>query len=137
MTEYDAYNELCCYTLTHTDRAFIHQHVVDAYAAQSAQATDKPIKLTIALVGLYLHLEHQFTGRQVQLAHMKMARKKHDWPAFELPELRGDITAINVLAFPPGPQRDGAIDDWCLSVWTAYAHHRSTLHELLDSFEVI
>jgi hypothetical protein len=31
---YDAYNELCCYTLAHGDASFIHQHVVDAFAAR-------------------------------------------------------------------------------------------------------
>ena len=63
--ETTAYHELCCYTLTHGDPAFIHQHVVDAYAAQDASNTDNPIRLTFALVGLYLHVERGFTGRQV------------------------------------------------------------------------
>lgn len=33
-SEPDAYNQLRCYTLVHGDPAFIHQHVVDAFAAQ-------------------------------------------------------------------------------------------------------
>jgi hypothetical protein len=53
----DAYHELCGYTLTHGDAAFIHQHVVDAFAAQHADAHSKPIGITFALAGLYLHLE--------------------------------------------------------------------------------
>jgi uncharacterized protein DUF5946 len=60
---------LSAYTLTHSDPAFIHQHVVDAFAAQSADDTTKPITLTFALVGLYLHVEKGRTGRRVQLVH--------------------------------------------------------------------
>jgi hypothetical protein len=34
MTNDELYNELAFYTLSHPDPAFLHQHVVDAYAAQ-------------------------------------------------------------------------------------------------------
>ncbi|HKN67515.1 MAG TPA: DUF5946 family protein, partial [Gemmatimonadaceae bacterium] len=91
--ERDAYDELCAYTLTHGDVTFIHQHVVDAWAAQHATPESKPIGVTFALAGLYLHVERQLTGRQVQLAHMRMAKQKRDWPAFILPESRGTMTA--------------------------------------------
>src|SRR5262247_2885212 len=76
MTSEDAYNELCYYTLAHRDPSFIHQHVVDAFAAQNADEQTKPIKLTFALVGLYLHVEKRFSGRKVQRVHMDLARKK-------------------------------------------------------------
>src|SRR5438309_9926111 len=109
MTSADAFNELCYYTLAHGDPAFIHQHVVDAFAAQTADEQTKPIKLTFALVGLYLHVEKQFTGRRVQLAHMKLAREKHPWPPLVLPEATGAMTAADVLVAPAGPERDAAI----------------------------
>jgi hypothetical protein len=38
----DAYDELCAYTLSSGDPAFIHQHVVDAFAAQRASAAGRP-----------------------------------------------------------------------------------------------
>ena len=47
------------------DPAFIHQHVMDAWAVQTADELTKPIQLTFALVGLYLHVEMAFSGRQV------------------------------------------------------------------------
>jgi len=56
MTVPDGYHELCGYTLTHGDPAFIHQDVVDASAAQSATAEAKPSTLTFALTGLCLHV---------------------------------------------------------------------------------
>jgi len=65
MTSEDASYELCYSTLAHRDPSFIHQHVVDAFAAQNADEQTKLIKLTFALVGLYLHVETQFSGKQV------------------------------------------------------------------------
>lgn len=138
--ETDAYNELCGYTLTHGDRAFLHQHVVDAWGAQKAKSTDKPIRLAFSLAGLHLHLEKGFTGREVQLAHMQMAKHKRDWPRFPLPRDRGATTAVQVMAAPEGPEgpeRDGAIDAWCKSVWGAFQDQRPAVEDLLRQTGVI
>jgi Family of unknown function (DUF5946) len=132
--ERQAYDELCAYTLTHGNVAFIHQHVVDAWAAQHASASSKPIGVTFALAGLYLHVERGLTGRQVQLAHMRMARQKRSWPAFVLPEKRGEITAIDVMRAPEGEERDKAIDAWAESVWSAFAMNRPTVVALLAEY---
>jgi len=119
-TEYDAYQELCSYSLAHPAPTFLHQHVVDAFAAQHASETTKPIQVTFALVGLYLHIERNFTGRQVQRAHMALASRTSSWPTLALPARRGSITVMDVLATPAGPDRDRAIDAWCAVVWDAY-----------------
>ena len=76
--EQDAYNELYCYAIAHEDPTFIRQLVVDAWMAQNANEETKPIGLTFALVGLYLHVERGFSGLQVHHAHRTMSRvKKH------------------------------------------------------------
>jgi len=135
--EREAYDELCAYTLTHGDPRFIHQHVVDAYAAQHASPDSKPIGLTFALAGLYLHVEKNLTGRDVQRAHMRMAQRKRVWPRWTLPSNRGDITATQVLVAPEGPDRDRAIDAWCKSVWSAFAPaNRETLVQLLEQYHL-
>lgn len=136
-TAEDAYHELCYYTLAHGAPTFVHQHVVDAFAAQYATAETKPIKLTFALMGLYLHLERGFTGRQVQLAHMALAKRTRSWPTFALPVNRGAITAADVLAAPPGPERDRAIDTWCAAVWGAYVGSRGQVEELLTRYDIL
>src|SRR4029079_9142963 len=90
-----AYHELSAYTLAHGGAAFIHQHVVDAFAAQHADDRSQPISVTVALVddedrrkpigvtfalvGLFLHVELRWTGRQVQRAHVQLARQKRPW----------------------------------------------------------
>ena len=121
MDDEHAYDELAAYTLTRGDAAFVHQHVVDAFAAQHATKTTKPITVAFALIGLYLHVERAFTGRQVQRAHMMLAGRSRSWPSFPLPEERGAMTAADVLAAPAGRERDRAISAWCASVWAAYA----------------
>ena len=130
-SEEDAYDELQCYTLERGDAAFIHQHVVDAWAAQHADEHSKPIGVTFALVGLYLHLERGFTGRQVQRAHMALARQPRSWPSFSLPHDRGSVTTSQVVATPAGAERDEAIDAWCASVWAAFHDSHQAVAELL------
>jgi len=130
-TAQEDYDELALYTLAHRSPAFIHQHIVDAFAAQTASERTKPIALTFALVGLYLHVELGVTGKNVQRAHMRMGRFKKQWPAFVLPEERGSITVADVRNAPPGPERDRAIDDWCASVWRAYAASRQQIIDLV------
>lgn len=130
-SEQDAYDELQCYTLEGGDLTFIHQHVVDAWAAQQADEHSKPIGVTFALVGLYLHLERGFTGRQVQQAHMALARQPRNWPSFSLPDDRGSVTAIQVIAAPAGVERDEAIAAWCASVWAAFHDSHQAVAELL------
>jgi len=126
-----AYHEVSAYTLTHGDHAFIHQHVVDAWAAQHADGESKPIAVCFALVGLYLHVERGFTGREVQRAHMTLAKQREAWPVGSLPASRGTVTAIDVLAAPAGPARDQKIHDWARSVWAAYDDSRAPVLELL------
>lgn len=131
MTDEAAYHEICAYTLTRGDATFIHQHVVDAWAAQQATPASKPIHVCFAVLGLYLHAEHGFTGRAVQLAHMQLARTPEPWPVGPLPAHRGDITAPQVLAAPPGAERDAMISAWAKSVWSAYLAHRPAIDALL------
>lgn len=131
MTPNDAYNELCYYTLSHGGAEFIHQHVVDAAGAQEALPEDKPIRLVFSLIGLYLHVERGFTGREVQLAHMKLGRNKHDWPDFPIPQDRGAFNAATVLAAPIS-DRDSMIHEWCRTVWQAFAAQREAIENLLE-----
>lgn len=135
-SELDAYHELQAYTLTHSDPAFIHQYVVDAWTAQHADEQTRPIALTFALVGLYLHVEKGYTGRQVQRVHMALARRRRRWPEFVLPRQRGAITVRQVMAAPAGPERDRAIDAWCASVWEAFRDNQEEVAELLRQYGI-
>jgi hypothetical protein len=126
-----AYDETCSETLSRRDAEFTHQHVVDAFAAQHANAQSTAIGVTFALVGLYLFVEKGWTGRQVQRVHMLMARRKRSWPSMVLPSRRGSMTAREVATAPARPDRDAAIRAWCESVWSALAENRQTVAQLL------
>ena len=123
--------ELSYYTTTHPNPSFIHQHAVDAFAAQNADENTKPITLTFALIGLYLLIEKNFSGKEVQNAHIKLGKHKKKWLKFNLPEYRGEITVSDVLDTPEGPMRDEMILKWCASVWEAYAEDHETVANLV------
>jgi hypothetical protein len=100
-SDQDQYNQLAFYTLAHKDPAFIHQHLVDAFLAQHADKSTKPITLVFALIGLYLHVEKGYTGKQVQLAHMQMAKRKKQWV---LPPLqKGEDRSQRPMCWPQHP----------------------------------
>lgn len=129
-TPVEAFHELSYYTLSQAGGEFIHQHAVDAFAAQTATAEDKPIKLVFGLVGLQLHIEIGFSGRQVQDFHMKLARHKTSWPKLPIPEDRGQMTVHDVLQRPAGPDRDAAIHQWCSVVWEAWAVSHAAIRQI-------
>lgn len=129
-----AFDEVYVYAMNRP--GFILQHVVDAFAVQTARADSKPIAVVFGLVGLYLHIEKQFSGRQVQEAHMKLGRNTRKWPSIHFPENRGSMTAADVQAASAGPERDMAIDNWCRSVWTSFGNNRETIIALLRECQI-
>jgi hypothetical protein len=128
----EAYDQLRFYTLAHGGPAFIHQHVVDAFAAQNADPQTKPIALMFALVGLYLRAERRLTGAEIQDIHVALACSKQSWPVISLPAERGTLSVVEVVAVPEGPEREAAIDAWCSDVWAAYADSRAVVVDFLQ-----
>jgi hypothetical protein len=131
-TKQDLYDELAFYTLAHPDPRFIHQHVVDAFAAQYADEETKPIGVVFALVGLFLYVEKRFTGKQVQRVHMDLARRRREWTRPALPDERGLVGIEDVLAAEPGEARDAMIRVWCESVWDAWGQSHTSIRALLQ-----
>lgn len=113
--------------MAHPDPGFIHQHVVDAYGAQTADKYTKSIRLIFSLVGLYLMLEKGFTGKEVQAAHMTLSKTKDHLPEISIPEFKGKITIDEVLDTPEGPTRDDMVKKWCESVWEAYKKEQNSI----------
>ena len=130
-SDQDLYHELSYYTLAHGDPSFIHQNIVDAYAAQHADETTKPITVVFALIGLYLHVEKNFTGRQVQKVHMQLAKHRRQWLQPALPKQRGAIVIADVMAAAPGQHRDAMIHKWCASVWEAWREAHDQIVDLV------
>lgn len=131
-TPQELYYDLSYFTLSLDDSEFIHQHIVDAFTAQQATEKTKPITITFALAGLYLYLEKNFTGKEVQNAHIQMAKKRKHWPTFDLPKVRGEITVSDVLDVPI-TERKIMIRTWCDSVWNAYKDNHEKIKNIIES----
>ena len=137
MQKCEAYQKLCEYTLSKQDAEFIHQLFIDAHTAQTASKADKPIGLVFALVGLCLHIEFGFDGRQVQKAHMLLARRKHDLPKITIPDDRGETYATRILAIGAGTERDAAIHQWTKDVWAMFAEsERQKIRDYLANHQI-
>ncbi len=132
-SEQEIFYKLSYYTLAHRDPSFIHQYIVDAFAAQCADENTKSIKLAFVLIGLYLHLVKNFSGKEVQQAHMKLAKQRKQWPIFNQPEHRGDITVYDVIATAEGSKRDKAIIKWSASVWESYKENHKKVADLVQT----
>jgi hypothetical protein len=133
-SDQDLYDQLAFYTLELRDQEFIHQHIVDAYAVQHAGPGTKPIAIVFGLVGLYLYCEKNFTGRQVQRAHMQLAKEHRKWAAPQIPsDQRAAIGVAAVLAAAPGPSRHAMIRRWCESVWQDWQASRSQIATLVQT----
>lgn len=132
MTDQEMYHELAYYTLSHPHARFIHQHVVDAFTAQTATTETKSIAIYYALVGLYLYVEKNYTGKQVQMAHVQLSNTPKIFEPLGLPKDRGDYTIQDVLKHPPGKDRDEAIHKWCVCVWDIYKNQRTPVKEFAD-----
>ncbi len=129
MNNLEKYHELSFYTLSLQDKDFIHQHIVDAYAAQTADSNTKPITLFFSLAGLYLLCEKNYSGKQVQQAHQRMASITKKFIKINLPTNRGYVSVADVLKEPSGTERNLMIKKWALSVWNAYSSQHEQIME--------
>ena len=69
-----AYEELSYYTFTHKDSSFIHQHIVDAFAAQNADNDTKPITIVFAR-SAFTYVEKNYSGEDIQKKHIGASKK--------------------------------------------------------------
>jgi len=115
----DPYHQLCAYTLAHPSPIFLHQYVVDAHCIQHSTLDTKGIAMSFALISLYLAVEKNISGKQIQRFHMQMARTRKPWPRFTPPAIPAAITATDVMAAAPGPDRDRMILTWATAVWNS------------------
>ena len=132
-TDSKLFEELSFYTLLHSDSDyFIHQLIVDAFTAQTANKDTKKISLVFSLVGLYLLIEKNYTGKQIQQAHTVLSNYKDYLPEIKLPENRGEITISEVLKSELN--RDEMIKKWCSSVWKAYESSKEEIKRFCETY---
>jgi len=84
------------------------------------------------LIGLYLALEKGYTGRQVQLAHMKIANRRKDWPRPELPPRMAELTVLDVLRAGTDAEKEEMLMKWAESVWRIWEHQHGWIQEVTE-----
>lgn len=90
-----------------------------------------------SLIGLYLAVERGFTGRQVQNAHMKLAKKAGkgaEWPRLEPPERTWKITVSDVMNAEAENSRKEMIKKWAETVWKSWGHQHDRIRTLCEEW---
>ena len=131
-----AYSDLQCYTVARQDPGFIHQHVVDTYAAQHGGGSTRAITVAFGLIGLYLALEKGYMGKQVQLAHMRIARTGKVWPYLDPPGQPAVLTVMDVLQAGTDEEKDAMIRKWMAAVWESWADRHSWVQTTTDELHI-
>ena len=115
------FGELAAWHAGRADLSFPHQLAVDAYGAQHAGGSSRPITTAFSLIGLYLVNVCGSNGREVQLAHMRLDRSRFDWPVFDPPAPAGTPTVQGVLLAVTPQARAERLREWSASVWGGWA----------------
>jgi hypothetical protein len=129
----ELYYELTVYTLSLQEKEFIHQIAVDSYAAQHFGSGMKPITINFALVGLYLVFEKGYTGRQAQLAHIELGKKRREWPRFNAPAEKAPLTMLEVLQSGE-PHFKEMIQKWGKAVWDTWKPEHQKVAALVKTY---
>ena len=65
--------------------------------------------------------------------HVLLAQRHRQWPRFDLPESRGEISVVDVLRAAPGAERGALIRQWAACVWNAYRARRDRVIRVLGT----
>lgn len=90
----------------------------------------RPISTVFGLIGLHLALEKGYTGRQVQLAHMKIAKRRKDWPRLEPSSPGAELTVVSVLQATTDAEKERMLMSWAASVWKSWEHQHAWIREI-------
>lgn len=130
----EMYHELSAYLIMNPDINFSTQHAVDAYGAQHSGNGVKNIRTAFSLVGLCLALDHGYSGRQVQQAHMKLSKQNIRWSSFELPKKAYTLTVADVLAVEESGSRKEMLMRWALDVWDTWEHYHEWTKNICQKY---
>ena len=101
------------------------QLTIDTYGAQHAGGATPPIRVAYALAGLWLAIEHGFSGEEVRAVHRRMGHPTGSWPAFDAPPPDRDwMTVVDVAEVGVRQHSESgharAAQRWAEEVWAAW-----------------
>lgn len=116
------------------DEEFIHQMAIDTYEAQHGGGDTKNIAVVFGLVGLYLSLEKNYSGRQVQKAHMILGEKNKEWPKLEPPTFNWEYTVKDVLDSSLEKGLKEEIRKWAEVTWRGWGEQQKTIEDICNFY---
>lgn len=116
------HGEVAGFQVDHPVMLRFHQLSADAYAAQHAGGATPLIRVGYALAGLWLSIEHGFSGEDVRAIHRRMGRPTAAWPSFASPVAPQDwLTIVDVAEAGVRARSEAgharAVSAWADSVW--------------------
>ena len=91
------YHELSANFIMSPDVTFVPNMRLTHMVLQHSGNRVKNIRTAFSLIGLYLAVEREYTGRQVQHAHMELAKRNIKWSSFILPIRPYALSVADVL----------------------------------------
>ncbi len=130
---HELYGEVAGFESQHvTELGQWHQLLADTYAAQHAGERTPAIGTAFALIGLHLALEFGWTGLEVRDAHQRLAAGYREWPAFQAPDRRGELTVLDLaLAGTPEEHVQG-LRALAAAVWGAWIESHAAVAALIE-----
>jgi hypothetical protein len=61
---------------------------------------------------------------------MGMAKHRKAWPRLSLPTRQASVGVADVVAAPPGTERDAMIHNWCVAVWETWQPAREAIVQI-------
>ncbi|MFD1720747.1 DUF5946 family protein [Amnibacterium endophyticum] len=123
------HGEILGFQVQHPVMLRYHQMTADAYTAQHAGGATPLLRVGYALAGLWLSIEHGFSGEDVRSIHRRMGRPTAAWPVFEPPRPPQRWLTVVDVAEAGVRQRSErghakAVSAWAESVWETWQRER-------------
>jgi hypothetical protein len=105
-----------------------HQLTVDAYGAQHTGGSTPRIRVVYALTGLWLALEHGFSGEDVRAVQRRIGEPAAGWPTFAPPPAGQSWTTVVDVAqagvrIGSNAGHAHAVQRWAEDVWGVWLEH--------------
>lgn len=119
------HGELLGFQVQHPVMLRYHQLTADTYTAQHAGGPTPLLRVGYALTGLWLSIEHGFSGEDVRSIHRRMGRPTAAWPIFDPPRPpQRWLTGIDVADAGVRQRSERghakAVAAWAESVWETW-----------------
>lgn len=110
------------------NQALTRIRVIDAYAVQHHGKPERRAiqSVNAHLVALYLQLEKEYSGEQVNAALQRVLKFANEFVWLEPPTPNGTLTIADVLRAETSQEQANAIENYARDIWRAWHARRET-----------